>query len=146
MPARIIARTVFFSMLIFTGVLIYTSADPSAMLRAQAVKTNSLKAKEVLLGLEVLPTTSNQTMFEGKTVMEVIKIAYLDRDSREIAIDTAERDIYHYLGEMLKLNRWRVYTSDHAIDVSSENFNRSRIIGSAKTEVAGGVYIICQVG
>ncbi len=146
MPARIVLLTVFFVLVIFTSVLIYTSADPSAILRTQVIKINSLKAKEVLIGFEVLPTTSNNTMLVGKSVMDVIREAVVNPESRNITIEAATQDINHYLGDMLKLNRWRVYTSDGLIDVSSENFNQSRVTGSAKTELAGGVYVVCQVG
>ncbi len=144
MPARVLEVALIIVTLTILGVFLFIAANPSVLIHSQVQELNSLKAKQALSALEKYPTTSKNEEYEGMTIFELIRYGYLQGDQR--AYNQAEQDIKYYFDVVMSLNRWRVFTSDGAVDVSSPGFSSSRTVGSAKTNVISDVFLYVQVG
>ena len=141
MVARIIEVGMAFILLFGMVFFLQASGVAKAPLYKEGLALNEQLAKYALLALENFNSTGDG--FRDKSIMDLIALSYLTR--REDFLVQAEEDINYYLPRVIDAE-WHVYTKDGELDIKSENYDSTKMRGSAKTEVLSFTELIVVVG
>ena len=141
MVARIIEVGMAFIVLFGMVFYLQASGTAKAPLYKEGLALNEQLAKYTLLALENFNSTGDG--FQDESIMDLIALGYLT--GREDFLVQAEEDINYYLPKVIDAE-WHVYTKDGKLDIKSENYDSTKMRGSAKTEILSFTELIVVVG
>lgn len=144
MPTRVIEVGAFTVCTLFIVLFLFVSGLTSAPVARETVLMEEIKAKQLYLALDNLPST-NSSLAPGTSVTDLVRLYYMTGDERYL--DAAKNDIRIRASELLDNDSvWRVYTADGALDLSSPFFGDARIRGSASAPLLNATELIVITG